>query len=117
MRVIRRVGAMLLALCLLPALLPQDALAGVVPLREAQLLSLTHNAPVTGIMVPEEFSPLRDNYLLTVASWVSRITLTPVAVSPYAQIRVQGQLVKSGSPSRHPSDQRAHAGDHRRHRL
>lgn len=95
----RKTTALLMALCVAVLLLPHSAFAGIVPLKEAQLLSLTHNAPVTGIMMPAAFNPLRDNYLLTVASWVSRITITPVAASPYAQIHVQGQLVESGSPS------------------
>lgn len=64
-----------------------------------KLRALSHNAPMTGIMLPEAFSPYQDSYLLTVASWVSRLTFTPYAASPYAEIYVDGEPVRSGSPS------------------
>ena len=63
------------------------------------LVSLTHNCPSTGIMLPESFSPDVYGYLLTVASWVSRVSLTPVASDPAAEIRVNGTLIRSGSTS------------------
>lgn len=63
------------------------------------LSSLTHNCPNTGIMLPETFSPYQTTYLLTVASWVSRPTFTPVAADPNARITVNGQYVQSGSKS------------------
>ena len=63
------------------------------------LRSLTHNCPNTGVMLPETFSPYQTTYLLTVASWVSRPTFTPVAMDPSALILVNGQLVRSGETS------------------
>ena len=64
-----------------------------------RLAGLTHNCPNTGIMLPEYFSPYQTTYLLTVASWVSRPTFTPVAEDPDAVIRVNGQIVQSGQKS------------------
>ena len=63
------------------------------------LRSLTHNCPNTGVMLPEAFSPYQTTYLLTVASWVSRPTFTPVAMDPNAVITVNGQVVRSGETS------------------
>ncbi|MDI9520094.1 MAG: cadherin-like beta sandwich domain-containing protein [Bacillota bacterium] len=63
------------------------------------LANLTHNAPNTGKMLPERFDPYHDTYLLTVASWVSRITFTPTASSDSATITVNGQPVISGQKS------------------
>lgn len=63
------------------------------------LSSLSHNCPNTGIMLPESFSPYQTTYLLTVASWVSKPTFTPVAADPSARITVNGQYVASGSKS------------------
>ena len=63
------------------------------------LRSLTHNCPNTGIMLPETFNPYQTTYLLTVASWVSRPTFTPVAMDPSASIFVNGQYVRSGETS------------------
>ena len=63
------------------------------------LSSLTHNCPNTGIMLPRQFSPYQTTYLLTVASWVSRPTFTPVAMDPNALIYVNGQRVYSGQTS------------------
>ncbi|MBR3905817.1 MAG: cadherin-like beta sandwich domain-containing protein, partial [Clostridia bacterium] len=62
----------------------------------AMLSSLKHNCPNTGIMLPETFSPYQTTYLLTVADWVSRVTFTPTAFDPNAQITVNGQTVRSG---------------------
>ena len=64
-----------------------------------QLTSLTHNCPNTGKMLPESFSPSVTTYLLTVASWVSRVQFTPVASDPYATIYVNGTIVRSGAAS------------------
>jgi len=63
------------------------------------LVSLTHNCPNTGIMSPEKFDPLVDTYLLTVANWVSRVTLTPVSADPQAVIMINGTQIKSGETS------------------
>ena len=63
------------------------------------LMSLTHNCPNTGIMLPDTFSPYQTTYLLTVASWVSRPTFTPTAYDPNATITVNGQVVRSGEKS------------------
>lgn len=94
----KRATAVLMALmllCLLAA--PLTSLAG--PISPSALLSLTHNAPRTGIMLPKEFSPTVQTYLLTVADWVSRITFTCVPADPAAAIYVNGQPVAAGSPS------------------
>ena len=64
-----------------------------------QLTSLTHNCPNTGKMLPEYFSPSVTTYLLTVASWVSRVQFTPVTNDPYATIYVNGTIVRSGAAS------------------
>ena len=87
-------AAMLLSL--LPAAMAQPASS---PLPPEFLLNLTHNAPNTGKMLPERFDPYHDTYLLTVASWVSRVTFTPTAVVDSAVITVNGQPVKSGQKS------------------
>jgi len=63
------------------------------------LRSLAHNCPNTGIMLPEVFSPYQTTYLLTVASWVSRVKFTPVAMDAAAVITVNGQAVSSGAES------------------
>ncbi|MBN1777564.1 MAG: cadherin-like beta sandwich domain-containing protein [Clostridiales bacterium] len=65
----------------------------------SSLVSLTHNCPNTGIMVPETFNPLNYSYILTVASWVSRVTITPVSLDPVAMIYVNGQYNPSGQTS------------------
>ena len=64
-----------------------------------QLISLTHNCPNTGKMLPEYFNPSVTTYLLTVASWVSRVQFTPMAGDPYATIYVNGTIVRSGAAS------------------
>ncbi len=66
---------------------------------DSALISLTHNCPNTGIMVPEAFTPFVTSYILTVASWVSRVTFTPTAVDPAAAIYVNGQYIPSGQTS------------------
>ena len=63
------------------------------------LVSLTHNCPSTGKMLPASFSPTVTTYLLTVASWVSRVQFTPISSDPYATIYVNGSVVRSGSAS------------------
>ena len=67
--------------------------------RESLLSSLVHNCPNTGIMLPESFSPYQQSYVLTVASWVSRVTFTPTAYDSNAFITVNGQIVKNGQKS------------------
>ena len=63
------------------------------------LLSLEHNCPATGVMLPAAFDPHVTSYVLTVASWVSRVRFTPVAADENAMITVGGEYVPSGSPS------------------
>ena len=65
----------------------------------SSLLSLKHNCPNTGKMVPETFSPFVTNYLLTVASWVSRVEFTPFSADPASTILVNGQYLVSGQTS------------------
>lgn len=64
-----------------------------------RLVSLIHNAPNTGVMLPAAFDPYEETYLLTVASWVSRVIFTPVTASPTAVVTVNGQVVQSGQKS------------------
>ncbi|MBR5111127.1 MAG: cadherin-like beta sandwich domain-containing protein [Clostridia bacterium] len=93
----RRLLPFLLALSLVCLFMPVHAESyqpGTTLLR-----SLTHNCPNTGVMLPETFSPYQTTYLLTVASWVSRPTFTPVAMDPNAVILVNGQIVRSGDTS------------------
>ena len=66
---------------------------------ESLLGSLTHNCPNTGIMVPSSFSPFQTSYILTVASWVSRVRFTPTAYDYAAVITVNGEKVVSGGTS------------------
>ena len=61
------------------------------------LTSLTHNCAETGILLPPSFQPGVTSYLLTVADWVSRVSLTPVASDPSAVITVNGTIIRSGS--------------------
>ena len=75
------------------------AVADQAALPSSALSSLTHNCPNTGIMLPTEFNPHIYTYLLTVASWVSRVTFTPVSVDPNAKIEVNGIQRSSGKPS------------------
>ena len=91
----------LLALALLTALLlslaPASLAAPALP--PERLVNLVHNAPNTGKMLPERFDPYQNTYLLTVASWVSRITFTPTTASPTAVVTVNGQVVANGQKS------------------
>ena len=80
--------AMLAPVALAQPALPADRLVG-----------LKHNAPNTGIMLPERFDPYVDTYLLTVANWVSRIKFTPTTSSPTSQVTVNGLPVASGQES------------------
>ena len=89
--------SLVLVLCALPVL--ADGPVTPVDAMSTLLSSLTNNCPNTGIMLPERFSPTQTTYLLTVASWVSRPTFTPVAYNPNAVITVNGQVVKSGQTS------------------
>lgn len=86
---------MLLMLSSIPLALAQPSPA----LPPERLVSLIHNAPNTGIMLPAAFDPYEETYLLTVASWVSRVTFTPVAASPASVVTVNGQVVPSGQKS------------------
>ncbi len=95
---IRHILPLTLALMLLLSCVPARADDGYAS-GTALLRSLTHNCPNTGIMLPETFSPYQTTYLLTVASWVSRPTFTPVAMDPNAAIYVNGQYVRSGETS------------------
>ena len=82
-----------------PTVKPQPTQAPNYQGRESLLSSLEHNCPNTGIQLPESFSPYTAGYVLTVASWVSRVTFTPTAYDPNAKITVNGQTVKSGQKS------------------
>ena len=82
-----------LLLSLAPASLAQT------PLPADRLVNLEHNAPNTGKMLPQRFDPYQNTYLLTVASWVSRITFTPTTAAPNAVVTVNGQVVASGQKS------------------
>lgn len=64
-----------------------------------RLVNLVHNAPNTGVMLPANFDPFETTYLLTVASWVSRIWFTPTAASATAVVTVNGQAVPAGQES------------------
>lgn len=66
---------------------------------EPVLSSLTHNCPNTGIMLPQAFDSHTTAYILTVASWVSRVTFTPTSADPNATIRINGTAIRSGSTS------------------
>lgn len=98
----RMIPATLILLVLLLALagpaIP-SASATPAPYPASSLVSLTHNCPNTGVMVPQTFSPLNYSYILTVASWVSRVTVTPVSSDPAAMIYVNGQYNPSGQTS------------------
>ena len=89
----------LITLALLLSLTPISMAMTADSLPPDRLVSLTHNAPNTGIMMPDRFDPWQNTYLLTVAHWVSRITFTPVASSPTSVITVNGQPVASGQKS------------------
>lgn len=92
----------LMALCLvliLTALVIPGTLAQSSNLPPERLAGLTHNIRNTGIMLPANFDPFTETYLLTVASWVSRVRFTPIASTNSCIITVNGQGVASGSQS------------------
>ena len=87
---------------LLIAILAPVPIAAAEPaptLPASALVSLTHNCPNTGKMIPETFNPFVQTYLLTVANWVSRVKFTPVSIDPAATITVNGQYLASGQTS------------------
>jgi hypothetical protein len=91
-------AAFLLLVMMVPAMVAA-AEPTPAPLPASALVSLTHNCPNTGKMLPETFSPYIQNYLLTVASWVSRVQFTPISMDPAATIMVNGQYLASGQTS------------------
>lgn len=91
--------SMFLALLLILSAAPMISAQASPALPPDRLANLVHNAPTTGVMLPEAFDPFETTYLLTVASWVSRIWFTPTAASPTARITVDGQAVLSGQKS------------------
>jgi len=96
---VRKTLLMILILLMLLSSVPL-ALAQPSPaIPPERLVSLIHNAPNTGVMLPAAFDPYEETYLLTVASWVSRVTFTPVTASPTAVVTVNGQVVQSGQKS------------------
>lgn len=94
----RSVVVLIVALFIL-ALLPSAFAMPPGSLPPDRLVSLEHNAPNTGKMLPAAFDPYQNTYLLTVASWVSRITFTPVTSSVTSVVTVNGQVVQSGQKS------------------
>jgi len=95
----KRTFMILIILTLTLALLPNAFAMPPGSLPPDRLVSLEHNAPNTGKMLPASFDPYQNTYLLTVASWVSRITFTPVTSSPTSIVTVNGQVVQSGQKS------------------
>ena len=95
----RKFLSLLLAACFCLVCFVPIASAEQATLPSSALSSLTHNCPNTGIMIPEEFDPFVYTYLLTVASWVSRVKFTPVSVDPQATIDVNGAQISSGQTS------------------
>ncbi len=95
----RKFLSLLLAACLCMACFVPAASAQQATLPSSALSSLTNNCTNTGIIVPEAFDPFVFTYLLTVASWVSRVTFTPVSADPQATIDVNGSRVPSGQTS------------------
>ena len=92
---------MLLALALLlPGLAAADG-GYYEPLQPGApyLASFAHNCTNTGKMLPETFNPNIRTYILTVASWVSRVKFTVSADSPQNVIRVNGEIVPQGGTS------------------
>ena len=95
----RIILSLLLAACLLGTCFQAAVSAQTAELPSSALTSLTNNCPNTAIMLPKVFDPLEDTYLLTVASWVSRVTLTPVSADPNAVISINGIAAASGRES------------------
>ena len=92
----RKMPVVLVVACLLATVIMPASLALPPLMMDSMLASLEHNCPNTGIMLPQTFSPYESSYLLTVASWVSRVNFTPVSASPLATILVNGTAVISG---------------------
>ena len=89
----------LLVLCVLSPALADDG-SGVTYYYNTPVLDLLeHNCPNTGIMLPEEFDPYTNTYLLTVASWVSKVCFTPVCSDSGTTIYVNNEIVRSGKTS------------------
>jgi hypothetical protein len=91
-------------ICILAVVLlmiTQTALASPPGFPPELLTNLVHNAPNTGKMLPSTFDPYQNTYLLTVASWVSRINFTPTTSTPQAQVTVNGEPVMSGQASQY----------------
>ena len=84
----------LLLFSIFPSALGQSA-----ALPPERLANLTHNIKNTGIMLPAQFSPYTETYLLTVANWVSNVRFTPTASTNSCIITVNGQGVASGQQS------------------
>ena len=98
-RILAVILAIALLLCCAPVLADDGSDAGN-PYNmgpgSTMLRSLTHNCPNTGKMLPEAFSPYQTTYLLTVASWVTNIKLTPVPMDPNAVVTVNGTVIPNG---------------------
>ena len=93
----KSISIILVSLLLVTCFLPAFASG---PVSYAPILtSLVHNCPNTGIMLPAQFDPYVNTYLLTVADWVSRVTFTPTAQDPSAYITVNGVPVENGTKS------------------
>jgi len=90
---------LVLAACLFLAYFTPVVMAEQAAQPASTLTSLTHNCPNTGIMLPTVFNPLHNTYLLTVASWVSRVSLTPVSTDPQATILINDAPLPSGQTS------------------
>ena len=95
-KLIALLTAFALILCMNTFALADDGSVGSV-YNEPVLSSLTHNCPNTGVMLPEKFDPYTTSYILTVASWVSRVSFTPTCADPNATITVNGTSIRSGN--------------------
>ncbi len=91
----KKIIAIVLLCTLFAAALPALADGGSTAPR---LVTLTHNCPNTGKMMPETFTPDQDCYVLTVANWVNRVSLTPTAEYG-AYVTINGQYIQSGTAS------------------
>lgn len=108
----KRIVSVLLALLLALGIYPLSSLADGRPDQQPRgtyvdgefypaprLDGIKHNCPNTGKMVPEVFDPDVTSYILTVASWVSRVQFTPYTADPDCVVRVNGIVVPHGSKS------------------
>ena len=95
----RKLLSIALALLLLLSAAPIISVQASPALPPDKLVNLVHNAPNTGVMLPAAFDPFETTYLLTVASWVSRIWFTPTTASAASVVTVNGQVVASGQDS------------------